>query len=55
MKPEQLDLLLKARQSLSGDYGGLDTVTVEQAAEQINCGEQFLELAQNAIGSLPPA
>ena len=38
----------------SGDYGGLDTVTVEQAAEQINCGEQFLELAQNAIGTLPP-
>ena len=38
----------------SGDYGGLDTVTVEQAAEKINCGEQFLELAQNAIGTLPP-
>ena len=38
----------------SGDYGGIDTVTVEQAAEQINYGEQFLDLAQNAIGTLPP-
>ena len=38
----------------SGDYGGIDTVTVEQAAEQINYGEQFLDLAQNAIGILPP-
>jgi uncharacterized protein (UPF0332 family) len=38
----------------SGDYGGIDTVTVEQAAEQINCAEQFVELAQNLIGRLPP-
>jgi len=38
----------------SGDYGGIDTVTVEQAAEQINCAEQFVELAQNLIGPVPP-
>ena len=38
----------------SGDYGGIDTVTVEQAAEQINCAEEFLKLAQNLIGTLPP-
>ena len=38
----------------SGDYGGIDTVTVEQAAELINCAEQFIELAQNLIGTLPP-
>ncbi|MEG4285536.1 hypothetical protein QUB68_20605 [Microcoleus sp. A006_D1] len=40
--------------SHSGDYGGIDTVTVEQAAEQINYAEQFVGLAQNLIGSLPP-
>ena len=39
--------------SHSGDYGGIDTVTVEQAAEQINCAEEFLELAQNLISPLP--
>ena len=39
--------------SHSGDYGGIRTVTVEQAAEQINCAEQFIELAQNLIGPVP--
>lgn len=39
----------------SGDYGRLNTVSVEQANEQITNAEQFLELAQNLIGYLPPA
>jgi uncharacterized protein (UPF0332 family) len=38
----------------AGDYGQLNAVTVEQANEQITHGEQFLELAQNLIGTLPP-
>ncbi|MCA1995551.1 MAG: HEPN domain-containing protein [Coleofasciculus sp. S288] len=38
----------------AGDYGQLNAVTVEQATEQINHAEQFLELAQNLIGTLPP-
>jgi uncharacterized protein (UPF0332 family) len=38
----------------TGDYGGLNTVTAEQANEQIVCAQQFLELAENSIGTLPP-
>ena len=38
----------------TGDYGGLNTVTIEQAKEQIVHGEQFLALAENLIGTLPP-
>lgn len=38
----------------AGDYGSLNAVTVEQATEQITHAEQFLELAQNAIGTIPP-
>jgi uncharacterized protein (UPF0332 family) len=38
----------------TGDYGGLNTVTAEQANEQIVCAQQFLELAENLMGKLPP-
>jgi hypothetical protein len=37
-----------------GDYGQLNAVTAQQANEQITHAEQFLELAQNLIGTLPP-
>jgi len=39
----------------TGDYGGLNTVTIEQAQEQIGYAHQFLTLAENIIGTLPPA
>lgn len=38
----------------AADYGQLNAITVEQATEQITHAEQFLELAQNWIGTLPP-
>ncbi len=38
----------------AGDYGELDAVTNTQAAESIAQAQEFLELAQNAIGTLPP-
>jgi uncharacterized protein (UPF0332 family) len=38
----------------AGDYGELDAVTSEQATESIAQAEEFIELAQNAIGTLPP-
>jgi len=38
----------------AGDYGQLNAVTAQQANEQITRAEQFLELAQNLIGTLPP-
>jgi uncharacterized protein (UPF0332 family) len=38
----------------AGDYGELDAVTNDQAAQSIAQAEEFLELAQNAIGTLPP-
>ncbi|HAJ64479.1 MAG TPA: DNA-binding protein [Cyanobacteria bacterium UBA8543] len=38
----------------AGDYGQLNAVSAEQATEQIMCAEQFLELAQNMMGTLPP-
>ncbi|HLO52576.1 MAG TPA: HEPN domain-containing protein [Kamptonema sp.] len=38
----------------TGDYGMLDAVTADQAAEQITRAEQFLALAENLLGTLPP-
>jgi len=38
----------------AGDYGELDAVTSDRAADSIAQAEEFLELAQNAIGTLPP-
>ena len=38
----------------AGDYGELDAVTSDRAAESLAQAEEFLELAQNAIGTLPP-
>ena len=36
------------------DYGGLNTITIEQAKEQIVNAEQFLVLANNIIRQLFP-
>ena len=38
----------------AGDYGEINAVTANQAADSIAQAEEFLELAQNAIGILPP-
>lgn len=38
----------------AGDYGQFNAVTFEQATEQIAHAEQFLQLAQNSMGMLPP-
>jgi uncharacterized protein (UPF0332 family) len=38
----------------NGDYGGLNTVSIEQANEQIINAQQFLALAENHMGKLPP-
>jgi len=38
----------------AGDYGKARKVTPEEAAEQITHAEQFLELAEQLIGPLPP-
>jgi len=47
--------LIRAQQLRNaGDYGELDAVTSDRAAESIAQAEEFLELAQNAIGTLPP-
>ena len=47
--------LIKAQELRNaGDYGQLNAVTAEQSTEQIIRAEQFLELAQNLIGTLPP-
>lgn len=35
----------------AGDYGQLNAVTAQQATDQITNAEQFLELAENLIGS----
>ncbi|MEB3886617.1 HEPN domain-containing protein [Lyngbya sp. CCY1209] len=35
----------------SGDYGGLNSVTNKEAEEQINRAIQFLELAEQQLGS----
>lgn len=47
--------LIKAQELRNtGDYGGLNTVTIDQAKEQIVYAERFLALAENSIGTLPP-
>jgi uncharacterized protein (UPF0332 family) len=38
----------------AGDYGKARKVTPEETAEQITHAEQFLELAEQLIGPLPP-
>ena len=38
----------------AGDYGEINAVTANQAADSIAQAEEFLELAQNAIGIIPP-
>lgn len=38
----------------AGDYGEMNAVTANQAADSIAQAEEFLELAQNLIGALPP-
>jgi len=38
----------------SGDYGQLGAVTSNQATDQLTRAEQFLKLAENLIGPLPP-
>jgi uncharacterized protein (UPF0332 family) len=38
----------------AGDYGEINAVTANQAADSIAQAEEFLELAQNLIGSVPP-
>ena len=38
----------------AGDYGELDAVTSDRFCGSIAQAEEFLELAQNAIGTLPP-
>ena len=54
--PVEFHLFLIRAQDLrnAGDYGQLNAVTAKQANEQITHAEQFLELAQNLIGTLPP-
>ena len=37
----------------SGDYGPFDTVTVEEAREQISRAERFLQLAEDLMGAEP--
>jgi uncharacterized protein (UPF0332 family) len=45
--------LIKAQEIRTiGDYGGLNTITIEQAEEQIVNAEQFLVLAENTIGQV---
>lgn len=39
----------------SGDYDTHDHVTPEQAREQIDRAQQFLEVAERLIGPVPPA
>jgi uncharacterized protein (UPF0332 family) len=38
----------------AGDYGEINAVTANQAADSIAQAEEFLELAQNLIGPVPP-
>ncbi|HAC65164.1 MAG TPA: DNA-binding protein [Cyanothece sp. UBA12306] len=38
----------------TGDYGGLNNVTIEQAKDQIVDAQKFLTLAESLIGLLPP-
>lgn len=38
----------------AGDYGGVQSVTAEEAAEQITQAQRFIELAERLIGPIPP-
>lgn len=55
--PLEFHRFLRESQDLRnvGDYGDIDAVTIDQAAEQITRAEQFLQLAESLIGTLPPA
>ncbi|MCT7948714.1 HEPN domain-containing protein [Ancylothrix sp. C2] len=47
--------LISAQQiRTAGDYGGLNAVTMEQASEIITHAQEFLQVAENLIGMLPP-
>jgi uncharacterized protein (UPF0332 family) len=47
--------LIKAQEMRNvGDYGDIDEVSASEATVQIVRAEQFLELAENLIGTLPP-
>ena len=61
MTDEQRELFLKAQQSLeieaqslrtTGDYGQLNALTAEPAAEQIAHAESFLVLASQELGDI---
>ncbi len=48
-------MLMDAREIREdGDYGGLHTITPEQADKQIRCAERFIELAHDLLGTIPP-
>lgn len=55
--PLEFHKFLREAQDLRnvGDYGDIDAVTIDQAAEQITRAEQFLQLAESLIGTLPSA
>jgi uncharacterized protein (UPF0332 family) len=54
--PGEYHRSLTEAQSLrhSGDYGQLESVTFEQAQEQITRAEQFLKLAEELLAHSPP-
>lgn len=39
----------------AGDYGQFNAVSTEQASQQLIYAEQFLNLAENRIGAIPPS
>ncbi|MGD2181973.1 HEPN domain-containing protein [Lusitaniella coriacea] len=39
----------------AGDYGQFNAVSTEQATQQLTYAEQFLNLAENRIGAIPPS
>ncbi|MDQ6905316.1 MAG: HEPN domain-containing protein [Chloroflexota bacterium] len=49
-------ILIRAEKlRITSDYNHQQIVTAEQAEEQIAHAEEFLEVAERVIGSLPPA
>jgi hypothetical protein len=38
----------------SGDYGKRSSVTPEESSEQVARAEEFLQLGERTIGSIPP-
>jgi uncharacterized protein (UPF0332 family) len=52
--PTDFHLFLIEAQALrtTGDYGQLNAVTIDQATEQIDRAEQFLDLAIQTIGAI---